>query len=95
MPADCPEGLCPAYTLVDPVQMCGDAEGGLYVLSDEGTFTDPTFGLNELSISLLALQGPIGPGDPWSATLAVTEQQALSLIGAQSAGREIRLLPRP
>jgi Flp pilus assembly protein CpaB len=46
-------------------------------------------------IRLVALQGPAGPGDAWSATLAVTEQQALSLIGAQSAGREIRLLPRP
>jgi Flp pilus assembly protein CpaB len=45
-------------------------------------------------IKLLALRSPAGPGEPWSATLAVTEQQALSLIGAQSAGREIRLLPR-
>jgi Flp pilus assembly protein CpaB len=47
------------------------------------------------NIKLLALRSPAGPGEPWSATLAVTEQQALSLIGAQSAGREIRLLPRP
>ena len=46
-------------------------------------------------VRLLALQSPAGPGEGWSATLAVTEQQALSLIGAQSAGREIRLLPRP
>ena len=46
-------------------------------------------------VRLLALQGPGGPGEPWSATLAVTERQALDLIGAQSAGREIRLLPRP
>jgi Flp pilus assembly protein CpaB len=46
------------------------------------------------AVRLLALQGPGGPGESWSATLAVTEQQALSLIGAQSAGREIRLLPR-
>jgi Flp pilus assembly protein CpaB len=45
-------------------------------------------------VKLLALQSPAGPGEGWSATLAVTEQQALSLIGAQSAGREIRLLPR-
>jgi Flp pilus assembly protein CpaB len=45
-------------------------------------------------VRLLALQSPAGPGEGWSATLAVTEQQALSLIGAQSAGREIRLLPR-
>jgi Flp pilus assembly protein CpaB len=47
------------------------------------------------SVKLLALQSPAGPGEGWSATLAVTEQQALALIGAQSAGREIRLLPRP
>jgi Flp pilus assembly protein CpaB len=45
-------------------------------------------------VKLLALRSPAGPGESWSATLAVTEQQALSLIGAQSAGREIRLLPR-
>jgi Flp pilus assembly protein CpaB len=47
------------------------------------------------NVRLLALRSPAGPGEGSSATLAVTEQQALSLIGAQSAGREIRLLPRP
>jgi Flp pilus assembly protein CpaB len=47
------------------------------------------------AIKLLALAAPAGPGEPWNATLAVTEQQALSLIAAQSAGREIRLLPQP
>jgi len=47
------------------------------------------------AVKLLALQAPGGAGESWSATLAVTEQQALDLIGAQSAGREIRLLPRP
>jgi Flp pilus assembly protein CpaB len=47
------------------------------------------------AVKLLALAAPAGPGEPWSATLAVTEQQALSLIAAQSAGREIRLLPQP
>lgn len=46
------------------------------------------------AVRLLALRSPAGAGEGWSATLAVTEQQALSLIGAQSAGREIRLLPR-
>jgi Flp pilus assembly protein CpaB len=46
------------------------------------------------AVRLLALQSPSGPGESWSATLAVTEQQALALIAAQSAGREIRLLPR-
>jgi Flp pilus assembly protein CpaB len=47
------------------------------------------------AVKLLALQGPGGPGEPWSATLALTRQQALDLIGAQAGGREIRLLPRP
>jgi Flp pilus assembly protein CpaB len=47
------------------------------------------------AVKLLVLAAPAGPGEPWNATLAVTEQQALSLIAAQSAGREIRLLPRP
>jgi Flp pilus assembly protein CpaB len=46
------------------------------------------------AVRLLALQGPGGAGESWSATLAVTEEQALTLIGALSAGREIRLLPR-
>jgi Flp pilus assembly protein CpaB len=45
------------------------------------------------AVKLLALAAPAAPGESWSATLAVTEQQALSLIAAQSAGREIRLLP--
>jgi Flp pilus assembly protein CpaB len=46
------------------------------------------------AVKLLALAAPGGAGESWSATLAVTEQDALALIGAQSAGREIRLLPR-
>ncbi|HKH22721.1 MAG TPA: Flp pilus assembly protein CpaB, partial [Solirubrobacterales bacterium] len=46
-------------------------------------------------IKLLTLRGPAAPGESWSATLAVSARQALELIGAQSAGREIRLLPRP
>ncbi|HET9121181.1 MAG TPA: Flp pilus assembly protein CpaB [Solirubrobacterales bacterium] len=45
-------------------------------------------------VKLLALTAPVGPGESWNATLAVTEQQALTLIAALSAGREIRLLPR-
>ena len=52
-------------------------------------------GIAATNVKVLALRSPAGPGEPWSATLAVTEQQALSLIGAQSAGREIRLLPQP
>jgi Flp pilus assembly protein CpaB len=47
------------------------------------------------AVRLLALKSPGQPGDGWSATLALSEQQALDLISSQSAGREIRLLPRP
>jgi Flp pilus assembly protein CpaB len=46
-------------------------------------------------VKLIALRGPATPGESWSATLAVTEREALDLISAQSAGREIRLLPEP
>jgi Flp pilus assembly protein CpaB len=46
-------------------------------------------------VRLLALDRPAGPGEEWQATLALTRDQALDLIGAQSGGREIRLLPRP
>ncbi len=44
---------------------------------------------------LLALTQPSGPGEGWSATLALTRDEALDLIGAESAARQIRLLPRP
>jgi hypothetical protein len=47
------------------------------------------------AVKLLALTGPGGPGEGWSATLALTRPQALELIAAETAAREIRLLPRP
>lgn len=47
------------------------------------------------AVKLLALSGPQGPGEGWSATLAVTRDQALELIEAQAGSREIRLLARP
>jgi Flp pilus assembly protein CpaB len=46
-------------------------------------------------VRLLALAGPGGPGEGWSATLALTREQALELIAAETGSREIRLLPRP
>ena len=46
-------------------------------------------------VRVLALSGPPGPGEGWSATLALTRSQALELIGAEGGAREIRLLPRP
>jgi Flp pilus assembly protein CpaB len=46
-------------------------------------------------VRLLELRPPEGPGDGWSATLALPRQGALALIEAEASGREIRLLPRP
>src|SRR5918994_1133246 len=46
-------------------------------------------------VRLLALSSPPGPGEGWSATLALTRPQALELIAAETGAREIRLLPRP
>jgi Flp pilus assembly protein CpaB len=47
------------------------------------------------AVELLALRAPQGSGEGWSATLAVSREQALALIAAEAGGREIRLLPRP
>lgn len=44
---------------------------------------------------LLTLTQPSGPGEGWSATLALTRDEALDLIGAETAARQIRLLPLP
>jgi hypothetical protein len=38
--ADCPAGFCPSQTDFDPLDMCSDGQGSLFLLSDEGTFTD-------------------------------------------------------
>lgn len=46
-------------------------------------------------VRLLALKGPAGPGEGWSATLALSRRQALELISADASGRQIRLLPEP
>ena len=44
-------------------------------------------------VRLLALRSPQGSGQGWSATLALDRNQALELIEAEAAAREIRLLP--
>jgi Flp pilus assembly protein CpaB len=51
------------------------------------------------AVRLIALgrQDPTGPGPAsgWAATLALTREQALRLIEAESFARAVRLLPRP
>jgi hypothetical protein len=39
----------------DPLELCGDGAGGLYLLSDEGTFTDPSPGETELAVSVMRM----------------------------------------
>lgn len=43
VPADCPGSVvgCSSYNQFDPAEMCSDGAGGLYLLSDDGAFTDP------------------------------------------------------
>src|SRR5580765_5299776 len=40
LPSDCPGSFCPSYTTFDPVDLCSDGQD-LYLLSDEGTFSEP------------------------------------------------------
>lgn len=53
--ADCPNGTCSSAQLFDTVELCGDGAGGVFLLSDEGTFTDPTASDNELTATLLRI----------------------------------------
>jgi hypothetical protein len=52
---DCPGGFCPAQTDFEVLDMCSDGQGSLFLMSDEGTFTDVTPGDTELSGSLLRI----------------------------------------
>jgi PKD repeat protein len=53
--ADCPGGFCPSQADFEPLDMCSDGQGNLFLLSDEGTFTDVTPTETELSGTLLRL----------------------------------------
>jgi hypothetical protein len=55
--ADCGNGLCDAEFPFDVLDMCSDPSGGLVVLSEEGTFTDPLGGIdNTRSITMAHAQ---------------------------------------
>jgi PKD repeat protein len=41
MPADCPGGFCSNDSAFLPLDMAGDGAGGLYLLSDDGSYSDP------------------------------------------------------
>jgi PKD repeat protein len=53
---DCPNGRgCTSATPFDPIDTCGDGEGGAFMLSDENTFTDQTGNDTEISETLMHL----------------------------------------
>jgi len=54
--SECPEGSCFLGTGLFIEDMCGDAHGNVYLLSDDGTFTEPDPGrLTERSVTLVRL----------------------------------------
>jgi hypothetical protein len=54
---ECPGSFCTGAFPFDPADMCGDGQGGLYIMSDEGAFTDPNQERETLfMVSILRLQ---------------------------------------
>jgi len=90
---DCPGGLCPAAVPLDPLKMCGDGEGGLYVMSDEGTYTDPDPNAGDDALSGTVLHVTFDPsGNRTGAnivyrTTANTAQLACDGVPAAAGGQ--------
>jgi len=75
---DCPGGICSAAQTFAPVDLCSDGVGGIYLLSDEGTFTDPNPNAdNELSATLLRVDVDTG-------ARRTTGKRILQRIGADT-----------
>ena len=89
---DCPNGFCPAYSSFDPVEMCSDGAGGLYLLSDDGTYTDPNpNNTDPLGVSVLALrldaQGNVTGKKMLDRTTSDTSHLACDGFSAAAKGR--------
>ncbi len=87
-------GTCLLSTnqLLDPNDLCADGTGGLYLLSDEGTFTDPTPNSDtETSVTILRLQYDANGNRTDAAivgrTTSGTTQMACDGAAATDAGR--------
>ncbi|MFN2612320.1 MAG: SAF domain-containing protein [Solirubrobacterales bacterium] len=85
-----------AVSGAEALSIAGSPEGSLVdvVVSEQpnGSGNSRTY-VAAPAVRLLAL-GNLGPEGNSNATLALTEEQALALIGAEGSAREIRLLPR-
>ena len=92
-PADCPSGFCRSSSLgADPVDICSDGSGGLYLMTDIGTFTDPNPNAStELSTSIVYLQfdpqtGARTSTDILARTTDETQQIACDDVAAGAGG---------
>ena len=80
VPSDCPNGYCSAASYADPADMCADGQGGLFILTDEGTYTDPNPSREtELASSIFRLQFDAA-GNRTDATLLTHETESTTQI---------------
>jgi len=91
--ADCPHGFCRSSALgADPVDICTDGAGGLFIMTDIGTFTDPNVNAStELSTSIVRLQfdpktGARTAADIVARTTDETQQIACDDVPAGAGG---------
>jgi hypothetical protein len=76
-PADCVGSFCPSYTLFDPIDLCSDGKS-LFLMSDEGTFTDPDFNAEtERAVTLMRMD--------YDANGTVTDRQILGRMTTETA----------
>lgn len=92
--SECPGGFCPSHIAFEPLDMCGDGEGGLFLLSDEDTFTEitePMPGETERAGSILHVSfdanGVRTGAEIFARTTTQTTQLACDALPAANDGR--------
>ena len=87
VPGDCPNGFgCSAAFHFGPVKMCGDGAGGLFMLSDDGTYTDPNPNADtQLDGTLMHVRYD-GSGNRVGADIVLRTTETTSQIACQPSG---------
>ena len=93
--ADCPGGFCRSSSLSsDPVDMCGDGTGGLYIMTDIGTFTDPDPNAStDLSTSIVQLQFDPGSGARTAADIVARTTDETQVIACDGVAGGLVYVP--